>query len=191
MNRFPDLPVTALLQAASDGDEHALEQLFTRVYDELAYLARRVRGGRASDTLDTTALVHEAFIKLAPSMDGEWQGRAHFFAVAARAMRQILVDAARRQLAQKRGGSRRWLVTFDNDAHAAPVRPDELLALDDALQRLASIDPRRARVVEHRFFAGMSTRETALLLGVSTGTVERDWRAARAWLSTQIVESPQ
>jgi RNA polymerase sigma factor (TIGR02999 family) len=180
-------PVTQLLQAAGEGDERALDRLFERVYGELKRLAHKVRTGRAGDTLHTTALVHEAYIKLVPSSDVVWQNRAHFFGVAARAMRQILVDAARRRLAQKRGGDGdAWAVTFEDDALAAPVRPAELVALDGALERLATIDLRRAQVVEHRFFAGMTARETALLLGVSTGTVERDWRAARAWLALEL-----
>ena len=152
-------------------------------------LAHRVRGGRAGHTLNTTALVHEAWIKLVPAVDVEWHSRAHFFGVAARAMRQILVDAARKQVAQKRGGKGAWMVTFDETAHASPVQPHQLLALDGALDRLAAVDPRRAHVVEHRFFAGLTTRETAEVLGVSTGTVERDWRAARAWLSVEIGEA--
>lgn len=178
--------LTELLEAAGDGDERALDLVFARVYDELKGLAHRVRGGRASETLDTTALVHEAYLKLLPSAAIEWKGRAHFFAVAARAMRQILADAARRRLAAKRGGGALCSVTYDDDAHATPVRPAELIALDDALARLAELDPRRARVVEYRVFCGLTTRETAALLGISTGTVERDWRAARAWLALEI-----
>jgi RNA polymerase sigma factor (TIGR02999 family) len=125
-------------------------------------------------------------MKLVPAADIDWESRAHFLGVAARAMRQVLVDAARRRLAQKRGGGDDWLVTLDDRAHAAPIRPAELVALDAALEQLAELDPRRARVVEHRFFAGLTTRETAEVLGISTGTVERDWRAARAWLALAI-----
>jgi RNA polymerase sigma factor (TIGR02999 family) len=165
------------------------DALFERVYDSLKGLAHSVRVGRAGDTLSTTALVHEAFLKLSASSAAGWKDEAHFFAVAARAMRQILVDAARRNVAQKRGGSASLLVSYDDAAHPAPIRPAELLALDAALDRLSRMDERRASVVEHRIFCGLSTVETAALLGVSTGTVERDWRAARAWLSTEITSS--
>jgi RNA polymerase sigma factor (TIGR02999 family) len=186
MSQTADPPLTQLLNAVRAGDESALDEVFTRVYNELRTLARQVRRGGSGQTLDTTALVHEAYIKLAHSADIDWEGRAHFFGVAARAMRQVLVDAARRRLAQKRGGEDGWLVTLDESSHAAPVRAAGLVALDGALERLAAVDPRRARVVEHRFFAGLTTRETAEVLGVSTGTVERDWRAARAWLSVEV-----
>lgn len=186
MSAISEEPVTQLLNAVRAGDAHALDAVFTRVYDELRMLARRVRAGRAGQTLDTTALVHEAWIKLVPAVDVDWESRAHFFGVAARAMRQILVDAARRRLAKKRGGEDNWQVTLDEGSHAAPVRAAELVALDAALERLAAVDPRRAQVVEHRFFAGLTTRETAEVLGISTGTVERDWRAARAWLALEI-----
>jgi RNA polymerase sigma factor (TIGR02999 family) len=155
------------------------------VYASLKALAHTVRAGRAGETLSTTALVHEAFLKLTTAGSVAWNDEAHFFAVAARAMRQILVDAARRELALKRGAAPQ-LVSYDDVAHATPVRPAELIALDDALKRLAAMDPRRAQVVEHRVFAGLSTQETARLLGISTGTVERDWRAARAWLSAEM-----
>lgn len=165
----------------------AVDGLFADVYASLKALAHTVRAGRAGETLSTTALVHEAFLKLTSTRSVAWNDEAHFFAVAARAMRQIVVDTARREVALKRGGAdRTHLVSLDDAAHAAPVRPEELIALDDALERLAAVDPRRARVVEHRMFAGLSTEETARLLDVSTGTVERDWRAARAWLFTEI-----
>lgn len=177
--------ITDLLEAASQGSQSALEPLFERVYPELRRLARQVRGGRAGETLDTTALAHEAYLKLASGRPVAWQGRAHFMAVAARAMRQILVDAARRHLARKRGGNAEP-ISLDESAHPSPVRPDELVALDEALTRLSEIDPRRARVVEHRFFGGLTTEETAAVLGVSVATVERDWRAARAWLAADL-----
>jgi RNA polymerase sigma factor (TIGR02999 family) len=167
-------------------DRDAVEALFTRVYAELKGLAHRVRSGRAGETLNTTALVHEAFIKLSASKPVPWHDEAHFFAVAARAMRQVLVDAARRRLTEKRGGGEPLLMSYDDAMHASPVRPVELIALDEALERLAAFDPRRARVVEHRIFAGLSTGDTAKVLGVSAVTVERDWRTARAWLSAEL-----
>jgi RNA polymerase sigma factor (TIGR02999 family) len=173
--------------ASRRGQLRSVDMLFSRVYAELKGLAHRVRSGRgAALTLDTTALVHEAYIKLAASGDVPWKDESHFFAVAARAMRQVVVDVARQRLAQKRGGGEPLVLTYDDALHAAPVRPDELIALDDALERLAAFDERRALVVEHRIFGGLSTPETARLLGTSTATVERDWRAARAWLTAQL-----
>lgn len=166
----------------------APDALFAHVYESLKGLAHSVRSGRAGDTLNTTALVHETFLKLTAWGPAEWRDEGHFFAVAARAMRQILVDAARREIALKRGGTEAKLVSYDDSAHSPPVRAADLLALDAALERLSTVDPRRAQVVEHRIFAGLSTAETARLLGVSTGTVERDWRAARAWLLSEIAE---
>jgi len=162
------------------------DQLFAQVYGSLKGLAHRVRGGRAGETLGTTALVHEAFLKLSGKTPALWKDEAHFFAVAARAMRQILVDAARRQVAQKRGGGAQHLQSYDDAMHASPDRAAELVELDAALERLQAVDPRRAQVVEHRIFAGLSTTETARLLGISTATVERDWRIARARLAAEI-----
>lgn len=174
-------------ESATTGlDDPALDRLFGRVYNELRRLAHVVRGGRAGDTLSTTALVHEAYLKLASSRSLEVKSRPHFFAIAARAMRQILVDSARRQLAQKRGGDALPPITLNESMYQDPLRPEQLVALDDALARLTEVDPRRARVVEHRIFAGLTADETASLLGVSRPTVERDWRAARAWLAVEL-----
>ena len=163
------------------GDQFAL------IYHELRRLARHIRGGRSGDTLVTTALVNEAYVKLASSPSFAARDREHFLALAARAMRQILVDAARRRGAQKRGG---LAVTLHEGlaSTAAPMDTDDLLALDEALHRLERIDARRARVVEHRLFAGLTPDETAAVLGVSRPTVDRDWRAARAWLAVQLAE---
>jgi RNA polymerase sigma factor (TIGR02999 family) len=168
------------------GSTNAVDDVFARVYAELRALAHTVRGGRAGETLNTTAIVHEAYLKLSSSSRVPWKDEAHFFAVAARAMRQVMVDAARRRMADKRGGEFPLALSYDDGEHATPVRPDELVALDEALERLAGFDPRRAQVVEHRIFAGLSTAETARLMGTSTATVERDWRTARAWLSAQL-----
>jgi RNA polymerase sigma factor (TIGR02999 family) len=178
--------VTTLLHAAARGDADAVERLYAHVYPQFRRLARRVRAGRAGETLSTTALVHEAYLKLARGDVADWRERAHFFAVAARAMRHVLVDAARRRLAHKRGGAHDFAVTLDDAVHGAPVRAAELVALDGALSRLAALAPRRAAVVEHRFFAGLTTDDTAEVLGISTATVEREWRAARAWLATEL-----
>jgi RNA polymerase sigma factor (TIGR02999 family) len=177
--------LTALLHAASAGDAQAFDRAFARVYDELYRLAGRVRGGRASDTLGATALVHEAYLKLAPAAQPAWEGRRHFLRVAARAMRQVLVGVARERVASKRGGGD-LAVTLDEGAHAAPVRAAELLALDEALTHLAALDERQARVVELRYFAGLTSEETAEVLDVSVPTVQRDWRAARAWLAVEL-----
>ena len=178
--------MTALLHAAAGGDRAVLDALFRHVYDELRGLAARVRGAAAGETLRTTALVHEAYLKLVRSADIDWRDRAHFFGVAAHAMRQVVVDAARQRARQKRGGAGSWTVTFDESKHAAPVREGELLALDEALERLAALDERQAQVVEQRFFAGLSALETAEVLGVSEATVHRDWRVARAWLRREL-----
>jgi RNA polymerase sigma factor (TIGR02999 family) len=167
-------------------DPESADRLYERAYDQLKALAHRVRAGRAGETLSTTALVNEAWLKLANGREAAWRDRAHFFAVAARAMRQILVDGARRRLAVKRGGAGAQLITLDESVQDTPVRPEQLLALDDALTELAALDPRRASVVEQRYFAGLSVEETARILGISTATVERDWRLARAWLATAL-----
>jgi RNA polymerase sigma factor (TIGR02999 family) len=170
-------------------DDPTLDQLFDRVYAELRRLAHRVRGGRAGDTLNTTALVHEAYLTLASSPALRLKSREHFFALAARAMRQIVTDAARRRLANKRGGEGLVAITLDESLHQEPLRPSQVVALDEALTRLDAVAPRRARVVEHRIFSGLTADETAALLGVSRPTVERDWRAARAWLAVELEEA--
>jgi RNA polymerase sigma factor (TIGR02999 family) len=179
--------VTALLQRARSGDRQAWDDVFDRVYGELRRRAQWVRRGRAGDTMSATALVHEAYLKLIPSADLEFHDRAHFFAVAARAMRQVLVGAARQRLAKKRGGGE-WLVTLNDrdDIPAETARPERLLALDAALERLATLDPRQAAIVEYRFFAGLTVEEAAAVLGLSPPTVKRDWRAARAWIASEI-----
>ena len=179
-------PVTQLLHAARDGDDDALDALIPMVYDELRDLARAVRRRGSNATIDTTGLVHEAYEKLVPS-DVEWNDRSHFFRVAARAMRQVLIDAARRRQADKRGGKGPD-VSFDDNLYARPVDDAELLALDDAINRLAELDERQARIVECRFFAGLTVAETAAALGISEPTVYRDWRAARAWLAAQLAD---
>ncbi len=177
--------ITDLLRVARAGDREALEAVFTRVYGELRELAHWVRRGRAGETLSTTVLVHEAYLKLVPGAGLDVRDRRHFFAVAARAMRQVLVDAARRAGAAKRGGGAP-LITLNAAADVAAMRPERLLALDEALARLAQLDERQSRVIEYRFFAGLSVEEVAQVLGVSAPTVKRDWRVARAWILTEL-----
>lgn len=177
--------MTRLLEAAAAGED-VLGEIFDRVYAELHALARSLRGARPPATLDTTALVHEAYMKLVPDEGVTWQSRSHFFGAAARAMRQVLVDAARRRAALKRGGPEAWAVTFDDSLHGRPAPAHEVLELDRALERLAGFDERGAQVVEYRFFAGLSIADTARVMDLSTATVERDWRAARAWLVSEL-----
>lgn len=185
-NRAYSEAVTRLLAGVNAGAPGALDELFTRVYGELHRLAHHVRRDRAGATLGTTALVHEVYLKLAPNAPSANDAR-HFFAIAARAMRQVLVSAARDRMADKRGGAAELVTLNEAGADAQlSLRPDELLALDEALERLAAIDPRQASVVEYRFFAGLDVDETAEMLGISSPTVARDWRAARAWLAREL-----
>lgn len=162
-----------------------LDQLFSAAYEELRRIAATVRRGDPSVTLTPTALVHEAWLKLAASPGFEATSRLHFNRIAARAMRQVLVEAARRRLAGKRGGGV-IAVTLEDAPGAAPASADEVLALDSALEALARVSPRQAQVVESRFFGGLDVAETAALLGTSEATVLRDWRAARAWLAGEL-----
>lgn len=178
--------VTQLLIDWRDGDETALDKLFPLVYKELRRLAHHyMRGERAGHTLQTSALVNEAYIRLVDHKGMRWQNRAHFYGVAAQAMRRILVDHARSRNYAKRGGSAQ-MVELDEAATVAQKQVAELIALDDALTGLAAIDPRKCQVVEMRYFGGMSVEETAEALGVSTVTVMRDWTSAKAWLLRAI-----
>jgi RNA polymerase sigma factor (TIGR02999 family) len=176
-----------LIRAARDGDRSAVDRLFTLAYDELRSLAHLIRGRGAGETLDTTALVHEAYLKLQPERGLDLEDKAHFTRIVARAMRQVLIDAARRRVAEKRGGGSAD-VTLDESLGSDPLRADELVQLDDALRELEGVDPRRASIVECRFFGGLTVEETALALGVSAPTVKRDWRVARAWLARALTE---
>ena len=169
-----------LLRGAREGDRESLDSLFTIAYDELRRIARRVRGDNAQ-TLSTTALVHEAYLKLLPSKIPA-NDAAHLKLLLARAMREVLIDAARRRQAGKRGGGD-LAVTLDEDIQAVPLKAAQLLDLHDALEELNRVDPRRASVVECRFFGGLDIDETAAALGLSSATVKRDWRVARAWLA--------
>jgi RNA polymerase sigma factor (TIGR02999 family) len=178
--------ITTLLRAHASGDPVALEQLLPRVYDELRRIARhRLRHERADHTLRPTELVHEAFLELVPLEGVDWRGRAHFFAIASRAMRNVLVDHAVRRGALKRGGGARAL-TLEDDAGTVERPLDDLIALSDALDRLERLDERQARVVECRFFGGLSLEETATALNISAATVSRDWTFARAWLHREL-----
>lgn len=183
---MPD-DITAILLEARAGDRDALDHLFPLVYDELRGVARRrLAAERADHTLDTTALVHEAYVKLVDQTRVEWQDRSHFFAVAAQAMRRILLDHARRHATAKRGGGRRR-VPLDGADLSLHERADTLIELDDALDRLSERDPRLGRVVECRFFGGLTEEETAAALGVTPRTVRRDWVKARALLLGWLV----
>jgi len=181
-----DADVTALLVRLSNGEEAALDALLPAVYDELRRLAhRKLRGERGDLPLRTTELVHEAYLKLVDHPDVDWQDRQHFFAVAARAMRQVLVEHARRRQADKRGGDGPAR-PLDQVTPSTPRPPAAVLAVDQALDRLADLDERQVRVVECRFFGGYTIAETADVLDVSTSTVERDWRTAKAWLRREL-----
>jgi RNA polymerase sigma-70 factor, ECF subfamily len=185
----PSQGVTKLLLAWSEGQDTALEKLVPLVYQELRRMARRyMYGERAGHTLQTTALVNEAYLRLIDCRKVRWQNRAHFFAISAQLMRRILVDFARSRRYQKRGGGIQN-VTLDEALIVAPQQGQQLLALDDALSALAKIDARKARVVELRFFGGLSVEETAEVLTVSTDTVLRDWRLAKAWLAREMGKS--
>jgi RNA polymerase sigma factor (TIGR02999 family) len=182
--------VTRILSAIEQGDPHAAEQLLPLVYDELRKLAAaKLAQEKPGQTLEATALVHEAYIRLVgTSSEGaarEWEGRAHFFAVAAEAMRRILVEAARRKRRQKHGGGRPRVDIGLADI-AAPMPDEDLLALDEAMTRLAAEEPVRARLVQLRFYAGLSNEEAAKVLGVSGVTAKRYWRYARAWLHREV-----
>jgi RNA polymerase sigma factor (TIGR02999 family) len=178
--------ITHLLKEWTAGDERALDRLTPLVYEELRQQAARyLRKERPGHSLQATALINEAFLRLIDVKDVQWQNRAHFFAIAANLMRRILVDHARRRDAEKRGGSQMRL-TLDEALAVAKEPEVDLLAIDEALDRLAAIDEQQARVVELRFFSGLSVEETAAALGVSPKTVKRDWSVARAWLRREI-----
>jgi RNA polymerase sigma factor (TIGR02999 family) len=177
--------VTQLLIAWGQGDEAARDELIPLVYETLRRIARHhLRGERAGHSLETAALINEAYLKLV-EQSVSWQSRAHFFGIAARLMRQLLVDYARARQRLKRGGAQ-WRISLAAAAEIAREQAVDLLALDEALETLARVDPQRSRLVELRFFGGLTIEETAQVIGVSTPTVERGWRAARAWLQTEL-----
>ncbi len=180
--------VSMFLRAWSDGDQNALERMTPIIYKELHRLAHRyMRRERAGHSLQTTALVNEAYMRLVDYKRMQWQDRAHFFAVSAQVMRRILVEHARRQTQRRRGGVHH--VPLDEAAVVSGKRPADLVALDDAMNALARFDPRKVRVVEMRFFGGLSLEETAEVLQISSVTVKRDLRSAKAWLHRELTGS--
>jgi len=188
---FSDADVTGLLLAWRQGDPWAADRLFPLVYDQLHRIAHRQLGReRVDHTLETTGLVHEAYLKLVDQSRAQWSERSQFFAIAARAMRRILVDYARQHLAAKRGG-RRERVDLDGELMSLDQRADVLICVDEALERLRTVDERASRVVECRFFGGYTEEETAETLGVTARTVRRDWIRAKAWLYQALREDEQ
>ncbi|MGI8656144.1 MAG: sigma-70 family RNA polymerase sigma factor [Pyrinomonadaceae bacterium] len=185
VNNLPSVDVTQILtEWNSSGDAPA--RLMPLVYDELRRLAANyLRRERSDHTLQPTALVHEAYLRLIDQTRVEWQNRAHFYAIAAQMMRRILIDHARAHTSEKRGGHERRL-SLDEAAILPQERAADLIALDDALKQLAATDERKSRVVELRFFGGLSVKETAEVLGVHTATIERDWMVAKAWLYREL-----
>lgn len=179
--------VTRLLLAWSDGDQEALASLMPLVYEELRHLAvHYLKGERASHTLQPTALIHEAYLQLIDQKRVIWRNRVQFYGVAALVMRRILLKHARHHRAAKRNHGEGPLVALDDSLGLARAQAEDVIALDDALRRLEAVDPRQGRVVELRFFGGLSIEESAEALGVSTATVKREWRMARAWLRRQL-----
>lgn len=182
----PKNDITHLLRAHGRGEEGAFDELMPMVYDDLHRIARRqLRRGKRGATLDTTGLVHEVYLKMVDQSQASWEDRSHFFAISARAMRQIIVDYARQRLAAKRGGGQAH-TPLDEARIAIEAQADWLLALDQALQRLAELDERMARIVECRFFAGLTEEESAEALAISVRTVQRDWKRARGWLKEEM-----
>jgi RNA polymerase sigma factor (TIGR02999 family) len=179
--------ITELLIDWGKGDQAALEKLMPLVYNELRRLASNyLRRERASHTLQPTALVNEAYLKLVDQRNAKWQNRAHFFGISAQLMRRILVDHARQHQAAKRGGSNQQRLSITSAEQFAPQLEVDLLALNEALEELAKMDPQQGRIVELKFFGGLSIEETAEVLGIGHATVERDWKMARAWLRRQL-----
>lgn len=184
MDTSPD--ITDMLIAWSKGDRDALEQLTPMVYRELKRLAGSyLRRERGEHTLQPTALAHEAYIKLIDQQNVQWQNRAHFFGIAAQAMRRILVDHARERLAEKRGSGGAQ-ISLDEAIEVSDRRAGQLVALDDALQALSELDPQKCRVVELKYFGGLTLEEMAEILGLSRATVVREWRMAKAWLYGEL-----
>jgi len=183
-------PVTELLVRWREGDRQALDALMPLVYTELRRLAHYyLQRERSDHTLQSTALVHEAYMRLAGQNPPQWQNRAHFFGIAAHVMRQILVEYARAHGAAKRGGASVCKLTLDEALEVQQKIDVDVIALDGALDRLSQMDPQQARIVELRFFAGLTIEDTSEVMGVSPATVKRDWTSARAWLHREIARS--
>ena len=183
--------ITALLGALQAGEPEAADAVLARVYDELRRIARgKMAGERAGHTLQPTALAHEAFVKLLGQQRVQWQSRAHFLAVAALAMRRILINHAKARIADKRGGDSP-VVTFEDGAWGRDLRAAELVALDDALTDLAKHNERHSKVVAYKFFGGLTYEDIAEVMGLSVPTVRRDWRFARAWLLAALSADPR
>jgi RNA polymerase sigma-70 factor (ECF subfamily) len=182
----PATDVTLLLKRYSSGDQDALAQLIPKIYDELRRLASSyLQRERLDHTLQTTALVHEAYLRLVDQKQVQWNNRNHFFAVAAQMMRRILIDHARKHVSLKRGKSF-TRISLDEAAVFSREKPRELLVVDELLTRLASLDPQESRIVELRFFAGLSLEETAEVMGLSTAKVRREWTVAKAWFTREM-----
>ncbi len=178
--------ITQLLLAWRNGEPQALDQLMPLVLQELKKIARNfMRGQRVGHTLQTTALVNEAYVRLVDSSRVNWQDRSHFFAISAQLMRRILVDIARRKYSLKRGGER-VQVSLADDVKAAPQKETDVVALDEALERLAQLNPRHSQIVELKYFGGLTEEDIAETLGISVRTVRRDWNLARAWLFREL-----
>jgi RNA polymerase sigma factor (TIGR02999 family) len=182
-----DGEVTRLLVQLRVGNQDVAGQLVPLIYNELRRIAgAQMRRERPGHTLQATAVVHEAYIRLAGEQEIEWQSRAHFFGIAAKVMRQVLLDHARQRHAHKRGGEGAHKVDIDAELLVADDRLEDVVALDEILQRLTAIDPEQGRIVELRFFAGLNVEETAEVMGISPRTVKREWRLARAWLDREL-----
>lgn len=179
--------VTRLLAQLSAGHRDVAEQLVPLIYEELRRIAGAQMGReRAGHTLQATAVVHEAYLRLAGEQHVTWQNRAHFFAIAAKTMRRVLLDYARHRHAEKRGGSNAKKVELDAELLVGDDRLEDVVAVDEVLARLAKMDPEQARIVELRFFAGLTVEETAEVMGISGSTVKREWRLAKAWLDREL-----
>ncbi|MCW9708499.1 sigma-70 family RNA polymerase sigma factor [Fodinibius salsisoli] len=181
--------MTQLLLEAGSGDKEAMDALYPHVYNQLRDIAKaQLSKERSGHTIQKTALVHEVYLKLIDQTRVDWQGRTHFYAIASRAMRQILIDYARKRNAQKRGGNQEPL-PFDEEKIALDNHTEQLLELNDLIDKLAEFDERKSRVVEMRFFGGMTIREIAELLDVSTRTIDRDWLKARGWIYQELTKT--
>lgn len=186
MEQIDSMKITGLLVDWGNGNEYALEKLIPLVYDELHRMAKRcLRGQSSGHTMQTTELIHEAYLKLVDNKDKEWKNRSHFFGVAAQAMRHILVDYARAKQSQKRGGIQHQ-ITLDENAIISKDNSDQVVALNVALESLAKLDERKVKVVEMKFFGGLTMEEIAEVLKISPETVKRDWKFSRTWLLREL-----